>query len=103
VFIYILNLLNDGLKKRNDVYECSALEIIKDTVYISQLAGIKKSSDFKNINDKIVDIFNIFNKYSLTTKESIGVLNKLIINNNNLWILDKIYNYNVYNKEYKLD
>ena len=92
MFIYILNFLNDGLKKKNCIYECSDFEIIKDTWYISQLAGIKKSFDFKNINDKIIDIFEILNKYNLTSKDSIGIFNKLIKNNNNSWILEYFYN-----------
>ena len=92
MFIYILNLLNDGLKKKNNIYERSDFEIINDTRYISQLAGIKKSFDFKNINDKIIDIFEILNKYNLTNQDSIGILNKLIKNNNNSWILEYFYN-----------
>lgn len=94
MFLYILNLLNDGLRKKNDTDEGSALEIINDTIYISQLAGIKKSLNFENINDKIVNIFEILDKYNLTTKDSIGILNKLIINNNNSWITEKLYNSN---------
>jgi len=92
VFIYILNFLNDGLKKKNLIYECSDFEIIKDTWYISQLAGIKKSFDFKNITDKIIDIFEILNKYNLTSQDSIEIFNKLIKNNDNSWILEYFYN-----------
>ena len=91
MFIYILNLLNDGLKKKNNIYERSAFEIINDTMYISELACIKKSFNFKNINDKIIDIFKILNKYNLTYKDSIGILNKLIRNKNNSWILEDYY------------
>ena len=89
MFIYILNFLYDGLKKKNNSKEHSDFEIIKDTRYISQLAGIQKSFDFKNINDRIIDVFEVLNKYNLTRQDSIGIINKLINNNNNLWILEK--------------
>jgi len=89
MFIYILNFLYDGLKKKNNSKENSDFEIIKDTRYISQLAGIQKSFDFKNINDRIIDVFEVLNKYNLTRQDSIGIINKLINNNNNLWILEK--------------
>jgi len=89
MFIYILNFLYDGLKKKNNSKENSDFEIIKDTRYISQLAGIQKSFDFKNINDRIIDVFEVLNKYNLTRQDSIGIIKKLINNDNNLWILEK--------------
>jgi len=89
MFIYILNFLYDGLKKKNNSKEHSNFEIIKDTRYISQLAGIQKSFDFININDRIIDTFEILNKYNLTMQDSIGIINKLINNSNNSWILEK--------------
>jgi len=89
VFIYIVNFLYDGLKKKSNTQEHLDFEIIKDTRYISQLAGIQKSFDFRNINDRIIDIFEILNKYNLTRQDSIGIINKLINNNNNLWIVEK--------------
>ena len=92
MFIYILNLLNDSLKKKNNIYERSDLEIINDTWYISQLAGIKKNFDIKNITDKIMDVFEVLNKYNVPNQDSIGILNKLIKNNNNIWILEHFYN-----------
>jgi hypothetical protein len=98
VFIYILNLLNDGLKKKNNIYEKSAFEIIKDTKYILELGFIKKSFDFKNVSDKLVNVFEILKKYNLSVIESIGILNILITNKNNSWILDFFYNGDSNNK-----
>jgi hypothetical protein len=99
VYIYILNLLNDCLKKKNNIYERSAFEIINDTMYISELACIKRSSNFENINDKIVDIFEILNKYNLTSKDSIGILNILIRNKNNSWLFEDYNKSDYYYKE----
>ena len=92
MFIYILNFLNDGLKKNTNTCKRSDFQIINDTWYISQMAGIKKSFDFKNITDKIMDVFEVLNKYNITSQESMGILNKLIKNNNNSWILEYFYN-----------
>ena len=92
MFIYILNLLNDSLKKKSNINECSDFEIINDTWYISQLAGIKKNFDIKNITEKIIDTFEVLNKYNLTNQDSIGILNKLIKTKNNSWILEYFYN-----------
>lgn len=89
MFIYILNLLNDSLKK-DKACSLPAFEIINDTTYISKLAGIKRNFDFNSFSDSIIDIFRVFGKYKLTLTDSLGILNKLILNNNNLWILDNI-------------
>ena len=94
VFIYILNFLYDGLKKKNNINEHLEFEIIKDTRYISQLAEIKKNFDFKKISDRIIDIFEILNKYNLKNQDSIGIINKLIKNNNNSLILENFYESN---------
>lgn len=95
MFIYILNFLYDGLKKKNSIRDHSNFEIINDTRYISELAGIQKSFDFININERIIDTFEILNKYNLTRQDSIGIINKLINNNNNSWILEKFKYANV--------
>lgn len=89
MFIYILNLLNDSLKK-NKIYSLPAFEIINDTTYISKLAGIKRNFDFNSFSDNVIDIFKVFGKYKLTLTDGLGILNKLILNNNNSWILDNI-------------
>lgn len=94
MFIYILNLLNDGLRKKKNSCEREQLnvEIINDTWYISQFAGIKRNFDIKIIKDKVIDIFEVLSKYQLSRQDIIGVLKKLIKNNNNIWILEYFYN-----------
>jgi len=93
MFIYILNLLNDSLRKKKNSCEREQMnvQIINDTRYISQFAGIKRNFDIKIIKDKIIDIFEVLNKYNLNRDDIIGILNKLIKNNNNIWILEYFY------------
>lgn len=90
MFIYILNLLNDGIRKQNK-YKFSNIEIISDAKYISKLTGIKKNCDFENFSNRVTEIFELLSKYNLSVKDSIEILNKLILNENNSWILENIY------------
>ena len=92
MFIYILNLLNDGLKKKRNVCERTSYEIINDTHYISHLAGINRNFDIKIIADKIMDVFDVLISYNLTRQDIVGLFHKLIKNNNNSWILEYFYN-----------
>lgn len=102
MFIYILNLLNDNLRK-NNICGLPAFEVINDTKYISNLAGIKRNFDFKNFSNKIIEVFKILGKYRMTLTDSIGILNKLILNDNNSWILESIQNEIYINSNYKLE
>ncbi|WP_242832598.1 hypothetical protein [Clostridium saccharoperbutylacetonicum] len=92
-------MLNDALKK-NKIDNLPAFEVIDDTTNIAKLAGIKRNFDFKCFNDKIITIFRLFSKYKLTLTDSIDILDKLIINEKNSWILKNIYgDVYIYEKE----
>ncbi|MVX66298.1 hypothetical protein GKZ28_21710 [Clostridium chromiireducens] len=91
MFIYILNLLNDGLKKiKGSNCERSTSEIINDTKYISQLACIKKGLDFVEVNARIAEVIQILSKYNLTGGEKLDILGKLVKNKSNNWIFEKL-------------
>lgn len=90
MFIYILNLLNDGLEK--NACKRSSFQVINDTYYISQLAGIRRNFDIKIIADKIMDVFEVLISYNLSIQDIVVVFHKLIKNNNNIWILEYFYN-----------
>ncbi|WP_160691437.1 hypothetical protein [Clostridium sp. C2-6-12] len=92
MFLYILNILNDGMKKNKSVCERSSFQIINDTNYISHLAGIKRSFDIKIITDKIMDIFDVLISYNLTRQDIVGIFHKLIGNKHYSWILEYFYN-----------
>nr|WP_312291712.1 hypothetical protein [Clostridium chromiireducens] len=91
MFIYILNLLNDGLNKiKESNCERSTSEIINDTKYISQLACIKKGLDFVEVNARIAEVIQILSKYNLTGGEKLDILGKLVKNKSNNWIFEKL-------------
>ena len=90
MFIYILNILNDGARK-NKINRLSNIEIINDTDYISRLANIKRGFDLKSLNSKIGDIIAILDKYKLNRSDKVELLSKLIVNNNYNWIIKDIY------------
>lgn len=92
VFIYILNLLNDGVRKDKCISENLALEIINDTRYIIELGGIKKGAEFKLISERLGYIVELLFKYNLTFKESMCILKKILYNKKNIWILESFYN-----------
>lgn len=104
MFIYILNLLNDGLKKKKNTCERLACEVIKDAMYISELTSINKNFNFEKINHEIVKVFEVLNKYSLSAKDSIEVLQKFVINDHDLPPIEEIYNnyYNSSSNEFRL-
>jgi hypothetical protein len=87
VFLYVLNLLNDGSKK--NIYKRSSSEIVNDTKYITKLAEINRTLELEIVNHRIIDIFQVLYRYNLNQEESIMIINKLFNNANNSWILDK--------------
>lgn len=89
MFLYVLNLLNDGMKKNNNIFNRSSSDVLKDTEFISQIAGIKKTSDYESINKKIIEIYELLNTYNFSTNESIELINMILDNKHNGWILER--------------
>ncbi|NRY62834.1 hypothetical protein [Clostridium beijerinckii] len=99
MFIYILNILNDGARK-NKINELSNSEIINDTDYISRLANIKRGSDIKSFNSKIEDIIAILDKYKLNRNDRIELLSKFIVYSDYNWIIENAHdNFYIKRKE----
>ncbi len=90
MFIYILNILNDGARK-NKIDGLSNIEIINDTDCISRLANIKRDSDLKSFNSKIGDVIAILDKYKLNRNDKIELLSKFVADNDYNWILEGIH------------
>lgn len=95
MFIYILNLLNDGKKRKKNDYEILATDILNDTKYIYELGGIRKNIDLNIIGDRLNNIVELFYKYNLSLKESKVTFDKLLNNRRNIWILEHFYNFGV--------
>lgn len=91
MYIYILNLLNDSIRNKEEKNKYLALEIINDTKYITELGGINKKLDSKMINDNLNNVVELLCKYNLSFKETMSTLNKLLVNKGNMWILEYFY------------
>ena len=50
-------------------------------------------------NDKIINIFKILNKYNVTNQDTNEIFNKLVINYNNSWILERFDNLDMESQE----
>lgn len=100
MFLYILNLLHEGLRKKNEKIICdsSLYDIMRDTRYISELGQIKKNFDFGLIADKIGSIAEIFIKYNVDINDCFNIVEKLLQNKEKSWILESLYNSYPYNK-----
>lgn len=92
--IYVLNLLNDSLKKikrKNENPQCGSV-LINDARYISRFADIKRSNNMDEINDKIANIVEIIKKYRVSVIDTLNIFEHIIGNKNNIWLIDRIYN-----------
>jgi hypothetical protein len=96
MFIYILNILNDSLRRNGHDNNFLPLEIMKDTKYIIELGGINKNVDLNIISDRLNNIVELLWKYNLSFKETMDTLSKLLNNEKYIWILEHFNSSNVY-------
>ena len=96
MIIYILNILHKSINKMIDKKE-SVLRgqtLMNDARYISCFAGINKSNTITEINSKLSNLFSIIEKYEVSVNDTFLMLEEIIGNENNRWIIDEVYNYN---------
>lgn len=96
MFIYILNILNDNLKRNEHDNNLLPLEVLKDAKYIVELGGIHKGLDFKIISDRLNNIVELLWKYNLSFRETMNTLSKLLNNKKYMWILEYFNTSSVY-------
>lgn len=89
MFLYILNILNDGLMRNGHDNNLFPKEIIYDAECICGLGKISRRLEGKILNEKLNNTIKLFCKYNLTFRESVTILNKLLINKKNKWILEE--------------
>ena len=96
MIIYILNILHKSINMKFNKNEMSLLgyTLMNDARYISSFADIKKSNSVSDINDKLTNFFEIIKKYRISLTDTFNILEEVIGNNNNRWIIEEVYNFN---------
>lgn len=96
MIIYILNILHNSVNMKFSENEASLLgyTLMNDARYISCFAGIKKFNSIPEINAKLINFFEIIKKYRVSANDTFNILEEVIGNNNNRWIIEEVYNYN---------
>lgn len=96
MIIYILNILHKSINMKFNKNEMSLLgyTLMNDARYISSFADIKKSDSVSDINDKLTNFFEIIKKYRISLTDTFNILEEVIGNNNNRWIIEEVYNFN---------
>lgn len=96
MFIYILNILNDSLRRNEHDNNFLPAEILKDAKYIVELGRIDKELDFKIISNRLNNVVELLWKYNLSFRETMNTLSKLLNNKKNMWILEYFNTSSVY-------
>lgn len=96
MIIYILNILHKSISKKTNKKETVPMgqSLMNDAGYISNFAEIKKSNTISEINSKLSNLFSIFEKYKVSVNDTFAMLEEIIGNKYNRWIIDEVYNYN---------
>ena len=92
MIIYILNMLHKNISKMETMPITQYL--MNDAGYISRFAEIKKNNTITEINRKLYNFFSIIEKYKVSVNDTFKILELIIGNINNKWIIDEVYNYN---------
>ncbi|WP_154827076.1 hypothetical protein [Clostridium butyricum] len=99
MIIYILNILHKSIQKKLDknkesIDETVSSELMSDAQYVSYFGEIKKSNSISEINSKLTKFFEIIKKHRVSVKDTFSILEEVIGNDTNRWIIEEVYNYN---------
>ncbi|MEW9936014.1 hypothetical protein AB2T96_01065 [Clostridium butyricum] len=99
MIIYILNILHKSIQKKLDknkesLDETVSSELMSDAQYVSYFGEIKKSNSISEINSKLTKFFEIIKKYRVSVNDTFNILEEVIGNDTNKWIIEEVYNYN---------
>ena len=95
MMIYVLNIFHKSINKKSKKSELplSGQILVNDAKYISYFANIKKSNSISEINKKLTNFFEIIKKYKVSVADTFNILEEVIGNKDNKWIIDEVYNY----------
>ncbi|ETI90174.1 MAG: hypothetical protein Q607_CBUC00060G0019 [Clostridium butyricum DORA_1] len=99
MIIYILNILHKSIQKKLDknkesIDETVSSELMSDAQYVSYFGEIKKSNSISEINSKLTKFFEIIKKHRVSVNDTFNILEEVIGNDTNKWIIEEVYNYN---------
>lgn len=99
MIIYILNILHKSIQKKLDknkesIDETVSSELMSDAQYVSYFGEIKKSNSITEINSKLTKFFEIIKKHRVSVNDTFNILEEVIGNDTNRWIIEEVYNYN---------
>ncbi|APF23523.1 MULTISPECIES: hypothetical protein [Clostridium] len=99
MIIYILNILHKSIQKKLDknkesIDETVSSELMSDAQYVSYFGEIKKSNSISEINSKLTKFFEIIKKHRVSVNDTFNILEEVIGNDTNRWIIEEVYNYN---------
>lgn len=99
MIIYILNILHKSIQKKLDknkesIDKTVSNELMSDAQYVSYFGEIKKSNSISEINSKLTKFFEIIKKHRVSVNDTFNILEEVIGNDTNRWIIEEVYNYN---------
>lgn len=99
MIIYILNILHKSIQKKLDknkesIDKIASSELMSDAQYVSYFGEIKKSNSISEINSKLTKFFEIIKKHRVSVNDTLNILEEVIGNDTNKWIIEEVYNYN---------
>ena len=99
MIIYILNILHKSIQKKLDknkesIDKITSSELMSDAQYVSYFGEIKKSNSISEINSKLTKFFEIIKKHRVSVNDTFSILEEVIGNDTNRWIIEEVYNYN---------
>lgn len=99
MIIYILNILHKSIQKKLDknkesIDETVSSELMSDAQYVLYFGEIKKSNSISEINSKLTKFFEIIKKHRVSVNDTFSILEEVIGNDTNRWIIEEVYNYN---------
>lgn len=93
MILYVVNLLYDNIKKKKEIMNKNSIQdmLFNDARYIADFAGIKKTTNISDINLGLINIGNIINMYNICTVDALDLLEMILGNKNNNWIIKRCF------------
>ncbi|WP_455795016.1 hypothetical protein [Clostridium butyricum] len=82
------------MTNKESIDETVSSELMSDAQYVIYFGEIKKSNSISEINSKLTKFFEIIKKHRVSVNDTFSILEEVIGNDTNRWIIEEVYNYN---------